>query len=76
MASAPKKQRLNLLIPQSTKLLLGDLQERTHAAHMTEVIRRALSLYDFVTGQIEEGRELVVRDPEGKVDPTLIPRWW
>ena len=31
---------------------------------MTEVIRRALALYNVVSQEMEKGKELVVRDPE------------
>ncbi len=67
---------MNLLLPKATKKLLGTLQKRTQAAHMTEVIRRSLALYDYVTEQIEEGREIIVRDKDGKIEPTLIGKWW
>ena len=32
---------------------------------MTEVIRRSLALYDLVSKEMQKGKELVVRDPDG-----------
>ena len=61
---ADTRERLHLLVPQKTKAMLDDLQERTGAGSMTEVIRRALALYDVVSQEMEKGKELVVRDPE------------
>ena len=45
-----KRERLNLAISPSTRERLQDLQQRTDAATMSEVIRRALAIYDDLLG--------------------------
>lgn len=69
-------ERVNFLLPKGSRDLIKGLQARTSAQSMTEVVRRSLQLYEFVTAQMELGREVVVRDPDGKVDPVIIGRWW
>ena len=68
----PKKiddrERFHLLMPAKTKKLLDDLQRRTKATNMTEVIRNALAVYDAVSRELEQGKELIIRDPKEK-DP-------
>ena len=44
-------------------MLLENLQTRTGAASMTEVIRRAVALYDSVSREIANGGELYLRRP-------------
>jgi hypothetical protein len=67
-----KGERFHLLMPSKTKHRIETLQERTGAGSMTEVIRYALALYDLVSKQtIEEGKELVVRDPKTKEEQPI-----
>ena len=52
------------LIPQAA----GDLQhlqDRTGLSK-TDIVNRAISLYDFVNTQLGEGRDLLIRDNEAK----------
>ena len=63
MTKSEKRERLHLLMPSQTKALLDQLQERTGAGSMTEVIRHALALYDLVSEEIGKGKEIIVRDP-------------
>lgn len=60
------RERLHLLMPPRTKALLDELQARTGAANMTEVVRRALALYDMISRELEKGHELFVRNPHEK----------
>jgi len=48
------------LIPQSAEDL-QILQERTSLSK-TDVVNRAITLYEFVDTQLREGRDLIVRD--------------
>lgn len=58
-------ERFHLVMPSKTRDRIDALQKRTGASSMTEVIRYALALYDLVSKEtIEEGKELVVRDPK------------
>lgn len=62
-----KKPRLNLELDHATKARLDGLYGRTNAASLTEVIRRALHLYEVV---IESGGEIIVRTDAG--DKTIL----
>lgn len=65
----PKQEttvRLNLVMPQKTKQLIDDLQDRTGAVSMSEIIRRALALFDIVTTTQEDGGELFIHWLNGK----------
>ena len=42
---------------------LQHLQDRTGLSK-TDIVNRAISLYEFVDGQVQAGNELLVRDPE------------
>jgi hypothetical protein len=66
MTTKDEKVRLNLLMPQKTKQLIDDLQDRTGAGSMSEIIRRALALLDVVTEKQEEGGQLYVHWPDGR----------
>ena len=44
---------------------LTDLATRTEAPTLTEVVRRALALYDLVVEHQDEGGSLVFRDSDG-----------
>ncbi|KKK68641.1 hypothetical protein LCGC14_2942010, partial [marine sediment metagenome] len=47
-------------MPEKTKQIIDDLQVRTGAGSMTEVIRRALALLDVVSAEQEKGGELFI----------------
>ncbi len=44
---------------------LDDMRERSEADSITEVIRRALSLFDLALKQREGGGEVIFRGPDG-----------
>lgn len=61
-----KKPRLNLELAPSTKKLIDRLKQRTNAPSITEVIRKAVKLYDLLD-QCRDANgalTLVVRDGE------------
>jgi hypothetical protein len=61
--SAAVSERITVaLVPQASDDL-RKLQERT-ALSKTDVVNRAISLYEFVQAQLSAGRDLIVRDPE------------
>ncbi len=39
---------------------------------MTEVIRRAIELYDVVSKEQEKGKELLIRDKSGEVSRVIF----
>lgn len=52
------------LIPQAAGDL-QQLQDRTGLSK-TDIVNRAISLYDFINTQLREGRDLLIRDSETK----------
>jgi len=52
------------LIPQAADDL-QHLQDRTGLSK-TDIVNRAISLYDFINTQLREGRDLLIRDNETK----------
>ena len=65
------KVRLNLDIPEKERALLENLRERTGAASFTEVIRRALAVYDFLWDE-KTGGSVVIRNAEGEEYKLLL----
>jgi len=62
----PDRTRLSLDVSPKVREQLTDLEARTEAGSITEVIRRALSLYDLVTEHQGEGGKLVFRHVDGE----------
>jgi uncharacterized protein (DUF342 family) len=50
------------LIPKAAEGL-QNLQERTNLSK-TDLVNRAITLYDFIESQLRSGRELLVRDSQ------------
>jgi hypothetical protein len=48
------------------------VQQRSHAASLTEVLRRSLALYDLVTEHIVDGGEIVLVDGDGNKEKLRI----
>jgi len=61
----PERARLSLDISQKVREQLDLLEIRTEAGSITEVIRRALALYDLVTEHQAEGGKLIFRYTDG-----------
>jgi hypothetical protein len=66
------KKRLNLDLTPRTKAKLQDLQTRSDAASFTEVIRRALDLYDRVLQYQQGNGEIVLVTPDGSQEKVWI----
>jgi hypothetical protein len=64
-------RRLNLEIPDAQNQRLETLKEKTEAASLTQVIQRALAVYDLVITEKFRGSTVIIRDAEGK-DRELI----
>lgn len=62
----PVKSRLNLEMAQVVRGQLERLQSETGADSMTEVVRRALLLYELVVGVQKGGGQVVFRDDAGE----------
>ena len=51
---------------------LAALQERTGLSK-TDVVNRAISLYEFIESQLQAGKQLLIKDPES--DETQLIRF-
>ena len=61
----PERARLSLDVTQRVKDQLSELMNRTDAGSITEVIRRALALYDLATEHECEGGTIVFHHADG-----------
>jgi len=60
------KTRLNLEMSEEVRRKLESLREKTDADSLSEVIRRALAVYDFLWSEREKGTRLVARGADNK----------
>ena len=65
MAKTPAKQRLNLEVAASVRERLESLRRSTEAESLTEVIRRALAVYEFLVKHKKNGARLIVEQRNG-----------
>ena len=64
--------RLNLEMPESVRDKLESMRRRSEADSRTEVIRRALALYDLLLEHSQQGSSIIVRTKDGKEKEVLI----
>lgn len=64
--------RLNLEIARPVHDQMQALQTRSQATSLTEVIRRALALYDLVTEHITNGGEIILKTRKGEQEKLRI----
>jgi hypothetical protein len=67
-----KKFRLNLEFPSEIEQRLKQLKERSESATTTEVIRKSLALFNLYLNQVQAGRALIFRDPDGSEEKLQI----
>jgi hypothetical protein len=72
----PKKEeptaRLNLELSETVLNRLKGLQKRSEADSMTEVIRRALAVYDLLLAARESDHKTIIRTPDGTEKELVI----
>ncbi len=68
-----KKSRLTLEFSEQVRAQLTKLREKTHAGSITEVIRRALGVYETFLG-ISDHAELYIKNPDGTMEKILLPK--
>jgi hypothetical protein len=64
--------RLNLEMTQDNRKRLESLRDKTGANSLAEVIQRALSVYDYLQSQKDEGIQLILRQGEREKELVLI----
>jgi Ribbon-helix-helix protein, copG family len=62
-----KTRRVQLDLPERSIKRLEALKERTEATSYAEVLREALTLYERIIEQYDDGKRLLVRDKDGKI---------
>ena len=72
METAPARIRLNLDYPSVIHQKMLIVQQRSHAASITEMLRRAVALYDLITEHISEGGEVILRNDKGDEEKLRI----
>ena len=70
--NSPEKVRLNLEFAPQIYDQMQEVQHRSHAASLTEVLRRSLALYDLVTEHIVDGGDIVLVNRNGKQEKLHI----
>jgi hypothetical protein len=63
--TAKEKERLSLEVNSTVKELLKDLERRSNATSLTEVVRRSLALLDLVLEHQESGGTIIFRHLDG-----------
>ena len=61
------KQRLNLVLPERSIERLEELEVKTDASSVTEVIKNALMTYESLADYLSEGVTFSGRHPNGEV---------
>jgi hypothetical protein len=58
-------ERITVALIPKAAADLQSLQDRTHLSK-TDLANRAISLYEFIDGQLRDGKEVLIRDPVKK----------
>lgn len=64
-ARKTKRKRLNLDVAISTMKRIDRLRKATEAESITEVIRKALAVYDLIIERRKEGAKVYIQAPDG-----------
>ena len=67
-----EKHRFNLELTKGAKEQLEDLQKRTEAASLTEVVRRAIAVYDALQQYVADDWEIVLRHKKGGAEKPVL----
>lgn len=71
-ASKPQIQRLHMIVTDDVRMQIESLQERSGATNMTEVMRRALAVYDELVSVKEEGGKVLIEGADGKRSRLIV----
>ena len=73
IATKRKMTRLNLAVSEDVRSRIESIRDETHAESVTEVIRRALAVYDFLLTKTEGGAEVFIRKDGAEKEVILVP---
>jgi hypothetical protein len=66
-APPPPERRITVALIPKAAAELQHLQDRTDLSK-TDIVNRAISLYDFIDQEIRAGRDLLIRDTTGETE--------
>jgi hypothetical protein len=67
-----EKYRFNLELTKGAKDQLEELQRRTEAASLTEVIRKAIAVYDALQEHVANDWDLVLRHKSKNIEKPVL----
>jgi hypothetical protein len=70
--NSSEKVRLNLEFAPQIYDQMQEVQHRSNAASLTEVLRRSLALYDLITEHIVDGGDIVLVNRKGEQEKLHI----
>jgi hypothetical protein len=59
------RQRIQIDLSPAAQKLLQQMKQRSNASSNAEVVRNALRLYDWFQTQLQEGKKIRVKEPDG-----------
>ena len=71
-ANQKKMTRLDLKMTEEVRQDLESLRDATQASSMSEVIARALAVYEFLWLEKKNGGKLVIKGPSGEKEVVLL----
>jgi len=72
MPNKLKGGRLNLEIGKEARERMEELMDETGARSLTDVVSRALAVYDFLCTQKKKGGKILIQDDEGTRQLVLL----
>lgn len=72
MPNKVKGGRLNLEIGKEVRERMEELMDETGARSLTDVVSRALAVYDFLCRQKKKGGKILIQDDEGTRELVLL----
>lgn len=72
LLETPERARLSLDIDTRAKEQIEALKKRVGTSSTTEVVRKALILYDVITQHTSEGGEVLFRDRDGVIEKLVL----
>lgn len=72
-ASKDKMTRLNLALSEPVKQRIESIRDETGAESVTEVIRRAVAVYDLLITETAAGGKVVIKKRGKEKEVLLVP---
>ena len=66
IARTSPTSRLTLEMPEPVRKQMEHLKDQTHAQSLTEVIRRAIAVYDLLRTATADGNKIILENADGR----------